>query len=91
MTVAQGSQGVSPRKIVVQTSPVCPDLARRMNLQGMVRLLVTVAADGTVKSVDVLGGHPLLANAAEMAVHGWRWAPAAAESKEIVEMKFQRK
>ncbi|MGC2476483.1 MAG: energy transducer TonB [Candidatus Sulfotelmatobacter sp.] len=82
---------MSTRKIVVQTSPVCPDLARRMNLQGMVKLLVTVAPDGSVKSVEIRGGHPLLANAAETAVHEWRWTSAAAESKEVVEMRFQRK
>lgn len=90
MTPAQENQHVSARQIVLQKPPVCPDLARRMNLRGMVKLLVTVSPDGSVKSVEVLGGHPLLANAAEIAVREWRWTSAAAESKEVVEMKFQR-
>lgn len=88
---AQESPRVSTRKILIQKSPACPELARRMNLQGVVKLLVTVGPDGAVKSVEVRGGHPLLANAAEIAVHEWRWTSATAESKEVVEMKFQRK
>ena len=91
VTMAQQDRIETTRKIVVRTVPVCPDLARRINLQGSVKLLVTVAANGTVKSVEVRGGHPLLANAAQLAVHEWRWSPAESESKEVVEMKFQRK
>lgn len=89
--MAQEDRVESARKIVVQRPPTYPELARRMNLQGVVKLLVTVAPDGAVKSVEIRGGHPLLANAAEIAVHEWRWAPAKAESKETVEMQFQRK
>ncbi len=90
-TSAQEEQPASVRKIMTRTLPVCPDLARRMNLEGTVKLLVTVEPDGTVKSAEVVGGHPLLVNAAENAVHKWKWVPENAESKELVEIKFQRK
>jgi len=30
-------------------------------------------------------------NAAENAVHKWKWVPEQAASKELVEIKFQRK
>ena len=88
---AQEEQPGSARKIITRTVPVCPDLARRMNLQGTVKLLVTVEPDGTVKSAEVVGGHPLLVSAAENAVHKWKWVSEKAESKELVEIKFQRK
>ncbi len=88
---AQEKQSESTRKIVARTSPVCPELARRMNLEGTVKLLVIVARDGSVKSAEVRGGHPLLAKAAENAVLNWKWVPAEAESRELVEMTFQRK
>ena len=88
---AQEKQSDSTRKIVARTSPVCPELARRMNLEGTVKLLVIVARDGSVKSAEVRGGHPLLVKAAESAIHSWKWAPAEAESQELVEMTFQRK
>lgn len=91
IAIAQEEQSEGTRKLVTRTVPVCPELARRMNLEGTVKLLVTVARDGSVKSAEIRGGHPLLVNAAQNAIHNWKWAPAPAESKELVEMKFQRR
>ena len=62
-----------------------------MNLEGSVKLLVTVAPNGIVKSVQTIGGHPVLVKAAEDSVSKFRWIPANQESSELVEMKFQRK
>jgi len=36
----------------------------------------------------VRGGHPILAEAAEKAIRKWRWQPAAHETREPVEVKF---
>jgi outer membrane biosynthesis protein TonB len=47
-----------------------------------------VASDGSVKAVDVRGGHPVLAQAAASAVRRWRWEPATRETHELVEVKF---
>jgi len=41
--------------------PVCPSMAGKMCLEGTVMLLATVAPDGTVNSLQVRGGHPLIA------------------------------
>ena len=86
--LTQEAQPESGRRIVSRALPVYPSIASKMNLEGTVRLLVTVAPDGTVKSLQIRGGHPLLANAAESAVYKWRWVPAKEESKENVEVKF---
>lgn len=51
-----------------RTSPAYPDIAKNMHLKGTVRLQLMVRADGTVKGVYVVGGHPMLAAAAELAV-----------------------
>jgi TonB family protein len=59
-----------------------------MRLEGAVRITVTVAANGSVKSVDGNKGHPLLLKAAQDAISKWKWAPAAQESEELVELKF---
>ena len=59
-----------------------------MNLEGSVKIRVTVAPNGTVKSAETVGGSPLLVKAAENAIYKWRWAPAKLESKELVEMRF---
>jgi TonB family protein len=79
------------RKVVSQVVPDYPPLARTMNLEGTVKLLVTVSPNGTAKSVEIIGGHPVLAKAAETSVYKFRWAPAQQESREPVEMRFSRK
>jgi len=59
-----------------------------MALAGVVKAEVLVAPDGSVKSVDVRGGHPVLAQAAMNAVRRWKWEAAVHESHEYVEVKF---
>ena len=78
----------SGRKIKNKVQPTVPPIARQMGLRGSVRLEVQIAADGTVKSVKALGGHPLLIQSAEDAVRKWRYEPGTA-CKEIVEFNFQ--
>jgi TonB family protein len=79
---------VSKRRVVERTAPGYPTLARNMGLQGTVRVDAVVSPDGSVKMVDVKGGHPVLVQAAATAVRKWRWEPAARESRESVEVKF---
>jgi TonB family protein len=76
------------RKIVTRVSPQYPNLARNMNLQGNVKADVLVAPNGTVKSVEIKGGHPLLGQAAQNAIREWKWEPAPRETHEVVELKF---
>jgi hypothetical protein len=42
-----------------------------------------VAANGTVKAVDVRGGHPILAESAISAVRQWKFEPASHETREV--------
>ena len=85
---ALAQQPDGQRKILNQVIPHYPELARRVNLEGTVKLTVTVATNGSAKSVQAVGGSPLLIKAAEDAVHLWKWAPAPQESQELVVMRF---
>jgi len=76
------------RKVKSKVSPEYPDLARRMKITGVVRVQVTVTPSGTVKNVKLVGGHPLLANAAMEAVKKWRFEVGPQESTGIVEFRF---
>jgi TonB family protein len=76
------------RKVTNRVMPDYPEMARRMNLKGVVRVDVVVGSNGLVKTVDVKGGHPVLAQAAVAAVRKWKWEPAAHDTKEPVEVKF---
>jgi TonB family protein len=81
--------GEITRKVKSKVAPTYPDLARRMNISGVVRLAVTVAPNGSVKNIKILGGHPLLASAAEEAVRKWRFEPASEENSGVVELTFR--
>lgn len=76
------------RKVVSRVEPQYPNIARAMNIRGSVRLDALVAPNGSVKSVEVKGGHPTLAQAALDAVRHWKWEPAAHETHELIEVRF---
>ena len=76
------------RKAKSKVAPVYPELARRMNITGVVKVQITVAANGSIKNTKLVGGHPVLANAALDAVKKWRFEAASQESTGIVEFRF---
>lgn len=76
------------RRTKSRVPPNYPDLAQRMKITGVVRVLVTIAPNGAIKEIKLMGGHPLLGNAALDAVRKWRFAPGAGEATGIVEFRF---
>jgi TonB family protein len=84
---AQSEEIVRRAKSKVQ--PAYPDLARRMNIVGTVKIEVVVAPNGSVKGARVVGGHPVLATAALDAAKKWRFEPASAESSGVIDFKFE--
>jgi TonB family protein len=69
-------------------TPLYPELAKKLNLSGTVRVEVTIGLDGTVKRTRVLGGHPLLAASAEQAAQKSTFEPGPKETIEVIEFKF---
>jgi len=51
-----------------------------MAIRGTVRVQAIIAPNGTVKSTKIMGGHPVLAQAAVNAVSKWKFGTAAQES-----------
>jgi len=76
------------RKVLIKTPAVYPTLARSMNIHGVVKIEALVLPNGSVKTVNVKGGHPLLTQSAVTAVGHWRFEPSAHETKEQIEIKF---
>jgi TonB family protein len=83
------AQELLTRKAKAKVAPVYPELARRMSITGTVKLSVVVAPNGTVKSSRLVGGHPLLVNAAMDAIKKWKFETSPDESTGIVEFKFE--
>lgn len=76
------------RKVKTRVSPAYPELAKRMNVAGKVKIEVVITPDGHVKSARVVGGHPLLVQACEDAVKEWKFVPANEETTQMVEFEF---
>jgi TonB family protein len=76
------------RKVKTRTAAIYPELARRMRITGVVKVQITVAPNGVVKNTKLLGGHPVLASAALVAVRTWRYEASKEETTGIVEFRF---
>jgi TonB family protein len=76
------------RKVVNKVAPVYPELARKLSLHGVVKLVVVVAPDGKVVHTEVVGGNPVLTQAAVDAVRRWRYEPASQQTQGVVELRF---
>lgn len=76
------------RKVKTQVSPTYPELARRMSITGVVKIQVKVDKSGTIKETKLIGGHPVLANAALDAIKRWKYEPGPEETTGIVEIRF---
>ncbi len=72
-----------------EVQPVYPALAKQSRIEGVVRLKVTVARNGSVAAVAVEGGHPLLIPAAVEAVKQWRYVFNDRERTASVEIPFR--
>ena len=72
------SQGVNdvPRKLLTRIEADYPDTLQRLQIGGTVRLAVTISPKGSVENVEILGGNPILAEAALRAVRKWVYSPA---------------
>ena len=62
-------------RLVQSPPPEYPEAARRARIEGPVTLGVRIGRDGSVESVTLLSGEPVLGRAAMRAVEQWRYAP----------------
>lgn len=83
-----GSTDEGKRKVKTRIAPVYPELARRMNVSGKVKIEVVITPDGKVKSFRTIGGHPLLVQVCQDAVKEWKFVTATEETTQIVEFDF---
>lgn len=77
------------RRALSNPQPVYPELARRMNLEGVVKVELIVGVDGEIKDAKVLGGHPILVDVTLRALRNWKYERGRTESKIQLEFKFK--
>jgi periplasmic protein TonB len=89
MQTADIQEGMLVHRVI----PRYPQLARDARISGTVELRAIIARDGSVRSVEVQSGNPLLVPAAAEAVKQWRYRPTlldgeAVEVKTLITVRF---
>lgn len=76
------------RKAITNPAPPYPEVAKKFRLTGIVKVQVMIAADGHIKSVRPIGGHPVLVDAVKETLKDWKYAPASSETTTVLEFDF---
>lgn len=82
-------------QLIKKVEPVYPRIAVVSGIQGEVKLHAIIARDGSIQSLNVTSGHPLLARAALEAVSQWRYRPyilngEAVEVETLITVNFRK-
>jgi TonB family protein len=85
---SQSDDGAGERKVVTRVEPKYPPTLERLYIGGVVKLQVDVAANGTVESAQLLGGNPILGQAAIAAVKQWKYAPGSRKTRQTERLEF---
>jgi len=83
--VQGGVPGILPRirvggnvqqaNLIMKVTPAYPPSAKQARIQGVVSFTAVIGKDGTVEHLDLISGHPLLAESATEAVKQWVYRP----------------
>lgn len=66
---------VEGARLIFQVKPDYPEIARMARIQGTVHLEAVISQEGTIESLKVVSGPPLLVKATVDAVSRWRYQP----------------
>jgi TonB family protein len=83
-----GAKNSAERRLITRVAPEYPDALRKNFIGGAVRVEVTVSPNGSVENAQVLGGNPILSQAALKAIKQWKYAPAGTSDKLVVRVDF---
>jgi protein TonB len=72
--IRQGGK-IQAANLIHQVTPIYPPLARQARVQGVVVMEALISKDGSIESLRVVSGHPLLSQAALDAVKQWKYRP----------------
>ena len=86
--VSTGRTQEPSRKVLKKAEVQYPFELKKHGIGGTVQLKVLVKADGSVRTVEVVGGSPALADAATASVRQWKFVPAETDTSVNVVVKF---
>jgi TonB family protein len=88
VAMAIPSIAADSRPVKSRVAPVYPEIAKRLRIEGAVKIDATVDPSGKVIDVKTISGPHSLSPAAEDAVRKWRFVPAPDQSTVTVEIVF---
>jgi periplasmic protein TonB len=66
---------LDPAMLIRRVEPLYPILPKQIHKEGRVELRAIIATDGSIKSLEVVGGDPMFYQSALEAVSQWRYKP----------------
>jgi len=66
---------IDPAMLIRRVEPVYPNLPKQIHKEGRVELRAVIATDGSIKSLQVVGGDPMFFQSALDAVSQWHYKP----------------
>jgi len=79
----------SERPIITYVAPEYPPLLREQRIGGIVRLKLIATPKGDVRNVEVIGGNPILGEAAAAAVQRWKFVAGSSQTMMEVSIPFE--
>jgi len=76
------------RKVLSRVDPDYPVALQKLYIGGVVRVEVVVSANGSVRSLKLLGGSPILGQSSMKAIKQWKYVPAATDETLTVKIEF---
>jgi protein TonB len=74
---------LDPAMLIHRVEPVYPTLPKQLGRSGRVELRAIIATDGTIQSLQVVGGDPLFYQSAMEAVRQWRYSPTVLNGQPV--------
>ena len=88
LTVVSRRQG-HERTLLTRVEAEYPETLQRLGIGGTVRLQLTISPKGVVEFVSVVGGNPILGEAAMKAVKQWIYSPFPTQTSMLVTIPFE--
>jgi protein TonB len=74
---------LDPAMLIYRVEPIYPALAKQIHKEGRVELRAIIAKDGTIQSLEIVGGDPMFYLSAKEAVSQWRYRPTVLNGQAV--------
>ncbi len=74
---------IDPAMLIRRIEPTYPPLAKQIHKEGRVELRAIIATDGTIQSLEVVGGDPMFYQSAKDAVSQWLYRPTVLNGQKV--------